>query len=284
MRFALPNRTYKMKICLLTRPSLVAIVLSCLAVASTPVQAALTASYYLAIAEDNDVAHLSAHAGDSVANQDAFMMAQKYAAWKTQQELLAFRDYPWLEITNTSTDPTAAINHFRITIDPSRPYNFDTVFYIESSPGITYAINGLDTIQNGLRSDFIDLTFTGFTADKFFRFRSDIDYDNGNVNMFTDYRNVLTDAGGLNSSTNALVAVDMNTGASFSNRIPPNQLNGPYFTGTTFRTEHSMDMVQPYDIGNSSAVPEPTSWLALGSLVGAAGLYLRRRQVSLTIE
>jgi hypothetical protein len=256
---------------------LIAVGFSWLALAAGPVQAA--PSYYLAIAEDNDVAHLAATAGDSSANQDAFMMAQKYAAWKTQQELLAFRDYPYFEITNTSTDAVSAISHFRITIDPSRAYNFDTVFYIESSPGITYQINGLDTIQNGLRSDYIDLTFTGFTADKFFRFRSDIDFDTGNINMFTDYRNVLTDAGGLNASTNALVNVDM-TGASFSGRIPPNQLMGPYFTGTSFRTEHAMDMVQPYVMGDTSVIPEPTSWLALGTFVGAAGIFYRRRQQS----
>lgn len=258
--------------------TLIAVGYGWLAFAARPVEAA-TASYYLAIAEDNDVVHLAAHAGDSSANQDAFMMAQKYAAWKTQQELLAFRDYPYFEITNTSTDPTAAIAHFRITIDPSRAYNFDTVFYIESSPGITYSINGLDTVQNGLRSDYIDITFTGFTADKFFRFRADIDNDAGNVNFFTDYRTVLTDAGGLNPATNALVNVDMSNGVSFSDRIPPNQLMGPYFTGTAFRTEHAMDMVQPYVIGNAGEViPEPSTWLAVGSLLGASGLFYRRRR------
>ncbi len=186
-----------------------------LALLSSFAQATPTASYYLAIAEDNDVVHLAATANDSQANLAAYMTAQKYAAWKTQQELLAFRDYPYFELTNTSTDPTAAITHFRLAIDPSRPYNFDTVFYIDSSPGINYVINGLDTIQNGLRSDYIDFTFTGFTADKFFRWRSDIDNDTGNINFYTDYRTVLTDAGGLPASSNALVNVDM-TGGSVS--------------------------------------------------------------------
>lgn len=268
---------------LISAPLLLA--LGCLTLIASPAQAAGTASYYLAIAEDNDVVRLAARAGDSSANLDAYMMAQKYAAWKTQQELLAFRDYPYFELTNTSTDPTAAITHFRISIDPSRAYNFDTVFYIEASPGITYQINGLDTVQGGLRSDFIDFTFTGFTSDKFIRWRSDIDNDTGNVNFFTDYRNVLTDAGGLNPSKNALVNVDMTNGISFSDRIPPGQLMGPYFTGTSFRAEHTMDMVQSYTVGNArtNVIPEPTSWLALGSLIGVSGLLFRRNQRSKVI-
>lgn len=253
---------------------------SWLALFAGSVHAAGTTSYYLAIAEDNDVVHLAATAGNSSANQDAYMMAQKYAAWKTQQELLAYRDYPYFELTNTSTDAAAAITHFRITIDPSRAYNFDTVFYVESSPGITYTINGLDTVQNGLRSDFIDFTFSGFTPDKFFRWRSDIDNDSGSINMYTDYRNVLTDAGGLSASKNALVNVDMSNGIAFNERIPGGQLMGPYFTGTSFRTEHAMDMVQSYVIGDTgtAVVPEPTSWLAMGSLLGLGGFVYRRRQ------
>lgn len=251
-----------------------------LALFSGSVQAAGTASYYLAIAEDNDVVHLAATANQSAANLDAYMMAQKYAAWKTQQELLAFRDYPYFELTNTSTDPTVGITHFRLAIDPTRAYNFDTVFYIESSPGITYTINGLDTVQGGLRSDFIDFTFTGFTQDKFFRWRSDIDNDTGNINFFTDYRNVLTDAGGLSASTNALVNVDMTGGFSFSERIPGGQLMGPYFTGTTFRAEHTMDMVQSYTMGGVAAIPEPTSWLAMGSVVCIGAFFYRRRQTT----
>jgi hypothetical protein len=248
-----------------------------LALVSSALQAAPTASYYLAIAEDNDVVRLAATANQSSANMDAYMMAQKYAAWKTQQELLAFRDYPYFELTNTSTDPTAAISHFRLTIDPSRAYNFDTVFYIESSPGITYQINGLDTIQGGARSDYIDFTFTGFTADKFFRWRSDIDNDTGNVNFFTDYRTVLTDAGGLSASTNARVNVDMSNGISFNDQIAGGQLMGPYFTGTAFRTEHAMDMVQSYTVGNAEVIPEPTTWAALSSLLGLGAFAYRRR-------
>lgn len=258
--------------------SLLALCFGWLVLAAGSVQAAGTTSYYLAIAEDNDVVHLAATANQSSANLDAYMMAQKYAAWKTQQELLAFRDYPYFELTNTSTDPAAAISHFRIAIDPSRAYNFDTVFYIESSPGITYTINGLDTVQNGLRSDFIDFTFTGFTADKFFRWRSDIDNDSGNINFYTDYRTVLTDAGGLSAATNALVNVDMTNGTSFSDRIPPGQLMGPFFTGTAFRAEHTMDMVQSYVVGGAEVVPEPTSWMAMGSLAGLGVLVYRRRQ------
>jgi hypothetical protein len=261
---------------------LMAIGFSWLALVTGPVQAAGTASYYLAIAEDNDVAHLSAKAATgNQAAVDMLHMAEMYAMWKTQQELLAFRDYPYFEITNTSTDPTAGITHFRIAIDPTRAYNFDTVFYIESSPGITYAINGLDTIQNGLRSDYIDLTFTGFTADKFFRFRSDIDNDGANVNFFTDYRTVLTDAGGGNPATNALVNVDMSTGASFSDRIPGSQLapGAPFYTGTNFQTYHGGDMVQPYVIGGVSVIPEPSTWVALTSMLGAGGLLYRRRRL-----
>lgn len=259
---------------------LIAIGCSWLALVAGPVQAAGTASYYLAISEDNDVVHLTypATTGNAAA-VDALHMAEHYAAWKTQPELISFRDYPYFEITNTSTDTTAAITHFRIAIDPTRPYNFDTVFYVESSPGITYTINGLDTIQGGLRSDYIDLTFSGFTADKFFRFRSDIDNDTGNINYYTDYRKVLTDAGGFSASTNALVNVDMSNGASFSNRIGAGQLMGPYYDATAIMMEHQMDMVQPYVIGNGSVIPEPTSWLAIGSLIGVGGFCYRRRQL-----
>jgi hypothetical protein len=256
---------------------LLALGFSWLMIGAAPVHA--QASYYLAIAEDSDVAHMSYAA--STGNADAISalkMAEKYAAWKTQPELFSFRDYPYFEITNTSVDPTAAITNFRIAIDPSRPFNFDTVFYVESSPGITYTINNLDTIQNGLRADYIDLSFTGFTADKFFRFRSDIDNDTGNVNFATDFRNVLTDAGDYDSSTNARVTVNMSTGVTFNDQIGANQLMGPYYTTSTMMREHDMDMVQPYTIGNTSVIPEPTSWLALGGLLAGVGIYSRNRR------
>ncbi len=265
---------------------LLALGFSCLALVAGQARAAGTASYYLAIAEDNDVAHLSAKAATgSQAAVDMLKMAEMYAMWKTQQELLAFRDYPYFEITNTSTDPTAGISRFRIAIDPARPFNFDTVFHIQSSPGITYAINGLDTVQGGVRSDYIDLTFTGFTADKFFRFRSDIDNDAGNVNFFTDYRSVLTDASGMSAASNALVSVNMSTGANFSDRIGGNQLGPgmPFITGTNFQNYHGNDMVQPYVVGNAAeptVIPEPTSWLAVGSLLSVGGLFYRRRRLT----
>ncbi len=56
---------------------------------------------------------------------------------------------------------------------------------------------------------------------------------------------------------------------------------GPFFTGTDFRAQHAMDMVQAYEIGGVAAIPEPTSWLAMGSLLGLSGVFAyRRRQLA----
>jgi hypothetical protein len=233
-------------------------------------------SYSLTVAESEKVA---ADPND--------MMAQKMAAWKTQHELLACRDTPFFNLVNNSMDPTARLNSLRITIPATKAYHFDTFEAFNASPGISYSFSNIDTIQGGIRSKVINIQFFNFLPGMFFRFRTDIDNDVGNINMFTDYRLVLFDANGNDDSNNAKVLTNF-TAASLAPNIqipemslPDYEINGLLLTGDAFRTSHLMDMVQPFTF--AQAIPEPGTWMVLGMVwvASCVGYGARRRRQQL---
>jgi|GEM_PF-1924329 len=238
-------------------------------------------SYELRIAEDEKV----------VANPND-MMAQMMAAWKTQHELLAARDMPYFQILNTSTEPNALITNFKLSLlNPLNNENFDALSSFVVSPGITYAVVTPADGQGGLRSDMIEINFTGFTPGKFVRFRSDVDCDTGNINMFCDYRTVLTNLSGPYGNSPPGLPPKSQSSVVFSStvlpfQIPPQPLPDfnafkPTTTGIGFRSAYSMDSVSPLITGGF--IPEPGTWMMLGllSFAGAFGWGRSRRKMNM---
>ncbi len=127
------------------------------------------------------------------------------AANSTQHELLMARDMPYMQLMNTSPPGTDQIVRFSITVGDlfTNVHHYDWIKVVDASPGITWAIVMPDGDNGGVRTDAIDVLFTGFTTGKFFRFQTDIDNDVGNTDMFTDYRTVLFDMNGSNATDNA---------------------------------------------------------------------------------
>jgi hypothetical protein len=226
---------------------------------------AATMSYALTVCED---LHLLENPSDP--------MAQMMAAWKTASELLVERNQPYVELRNTSD--TASITHFRLTIGDTSQ-NFDYAqFVASSSPGVSMTVLSPDTIQNGLKADFIDLAITGLTPGKFLRFRVDIDPDNINSPAYSDYRTVMFDMNGVSTADNSVSTVTFHDppGADVvqSDVLPDFAMTMPTVIGVAFRTPYSMDHVQAFSLQGTAGgpvVPEPSS-LALMGVGMAAGL------------
>ena len=249
---------------------------------ATQSSAAPLLKWTLAIAEDSKV----------VANPTN-MSAQMMAAWRTQQELLAARDTPFFRLTNTTVDePNAKITKFILKLgsQSSATHNFDAISSLTMSPGVTVAVVTPADGQGELRSNQIELNFTGLTVGKFVQFRADIDCDTGNVNMFCDYRSILSDLSGpFGYNSNPVTGDNATAQVRFSSTVlpfqPPVRRLGtfiamkPTTTGIGFRSAYSMDSVAPLTIGGQ--IPEPGSMMMMGllSLASVFGIgRIRRRQ------
>jgi hypothetical protein len=150
------------------------------------------------------------------------------------------------------------------------------------SPGITWQFVMPDSVNGAVRSDAIDIVFTGFTPGKLVRFQTDIDNDQGNVDVFTDYRQVLFDLGGTNAGDNALVSTHFREPglppAVSREFLPDFAQVGPTNLGFQLISECGPESVNPYiSSGGLVIIPEPAtlSLLACG-LVGLIAIVRRR--------
>jgi hypothetical protein len=208
------------------------------------------------------------------------------AASVSQHELFSMRDMPYLQLMNTSPASNSAseITRFSLTIGNlmNNQQHFDWVRVIDASPGITVQFVMPDTVNNGVRSDAIDVLFTGFTPGKLVRFQTDIDNDQGNVDVFTDFRQVLFDLGGTSTADNAVSTVHFREPG-----LPPGTVQqvlpdfaqlGPTNLGFRLISECGPESVQPYSAGGSlEIIPEPSTFVLLScGLVGLVA-YCRRR-------
>ena len=141
---------------------------------------------------------------------------------------------------------------FSITIGDlfNNTNNFDWVHMIDYSPGITWQVVMPDAVNGAVRSDAIDILFTGFTPGKLVRFQTDIDNDQGDVDIFTDYRQVLFDLGGNNANDNSLVTVQFQQPglpiATSSEHLPDFAQQGPTNLGFRLVSECGPESVNPY--------------------------------------
>jgi len=248
----------------LALPTLSALVVSALLVSSA---VAAPASFELYICESQPL----------VADPNNPQLAAQ-AASASQIQLLSGRDMPYMQLWNTSpVSSDASITRFSLTLSSamSNYYNFDWAKSIQMSPGMTANFIFPDNLDGSLRSNAIEVEFTGFTTDKFIRFQTDIDNDFGNINMFTDYRKVLFDLNGFSTANNALVDLDFNDpvdGDAFYSDVLPNfTASGQTAIGMQFLPCAFHDNVGAFAAGGSSIpVPEPSTWAL--ALVGMAGL------------
>ncbi|MGC4006647.1 MAG: PEP-CTERM sorting domain-containing protein [Pirellulales bacterium] len=205
---------------------------------------------------------------------------QAQAVNVNQQQMSMARDMPYFQLINTS-DVTVSLTNFRLTIDPARAFDFDLATLISASPGITYVLNAIDEVQNGLRSKFIDITFTGFTPGKSVIFRTDIDHTTGDVNAMTDYRLVLftpNSAGTTDQNAKLMITFNNDLNLSHEESLPNFVTNGQVLTCICFRDTASVDTVQPFIV--AQAVPEPGVWMTLGLVAVGGVIAIRRRKAA----
>lgn len=203
----------------------------------------------------------------------------------SQHELFSMRDMPYIQLMNTSPTPNAEITRFSLTIGNlmSNLHHFDWARVIDVSPGITFQAVMPDTGNGNVRSDAIDFIFTGFTPGKLIRFQSDIDNDQGNVDLFTDFRQVLFDLGGSSMSDNAVATATFSAPGLLSNSIqrtlPDFAQIGPTNLGFRLLSECGPESVQPFvDVTVGELVPEPgTIGLFASGLFIFGCVALRRR-------
>jgi PEP-CTERM motif len=227
----------------------------------------------------SEVAELTANPGN--------VPLSAQAANATQHELLAARDMPYMQLMNTSPPGNDQIVRFSITIGDlfNNQHHFDWVRVVDFSPGITWAFVMPDGDNGGVRSDAIDVFFTGFTPGKLIRFQTDIDNDGGNTDMFTDYRTVLFDMNGNNATDNSLVTVQFQQSPGLPLAVASDFLpDYPFLEATNIGIQFGPcgpDAVKTFSAaGSAFVIPEPGS-LALtlmGFAAVAFGCVINRRK------
>jgi hypothetical protein len=125
---------------------------------------------------------------------------------------------PWMKITNNSTSESIA--GFELTIG-DESYNFDAVAAISNkSLGINEILIEPDfNFEGGHRSDQVTYQFSGFEPGKFFQ-AVDIDFDLDNTDSSEDYRQILFDLNGSDSSDNSEIKVTFSDGRILEGKLP----------------------------------------------------------------
>ncbi len=163
---------------------------------------------------------------------------------------------PTIRLTNVSD--ADQITAFNFTIGDTAK-NFDVVFSYTNPLGGTHTLLAPDVGDNGVRSDNIGLTFTGFDAGEFTQFVADIDRDSSPFNTVENYRTVFFNNGGL---LNSVATVTFASGHSLALTLPDGSLSDSVYTFTA-----------------ATNVPDTgsTAWLALATLGVFAAVQSRRR-------
>jgi hypothetical protein len=175
---------------------------------------------------------------------------------------------PIFHLLNTSTT-SAKITHMEITIGDSN-YNFNQ--YEEKTLNtVDLSTFNLQT-DGSVRSNVMTADFTDFDNVNAFRVKTDIDIDS--VNSTENFKTILFDLGGSDSSDNSLVSIDFSDGTFLSGHLPD------YATETENPFIYSLSKNVPGGpVGNpggnpsSPAIPLPSGLWAGLTLLGGLGVF-----------
>lgn len=205
-------------------------------------------------------------------------VAAMLAAWQTQHDLQIARNMPFAELVNTSQMETTEIKMFRMTVGDV-DHQFDWVRVVDASPGVTVSVHLIDTVEQGLAGDELQLEFENFRPGDFVRFQLDLDPDHDDMFPLSDFRTVLFDANGDDATDNATLetifhdaqAVDE---VSLLGQLSDYHIDGPLFVGPAFHNYSVMDHVtifpasQTGQVELATSIPEPSAWVLLMSALG----------------
>jgi hypothetical protein len=131
---------------------------------------------------------------------------------------------PRLILTNTSD--SAGISRFVFTIGDS-DYNFDIVAPVggETTPGVAPTLVTPDGVNDGIRSQFLEVSFTGLVPTRQASFATDVDAGTSNITL--DFTTIFFNNGAL---PNASVLVEFGSAGSLSMVLPDGSAPGSLFT------------------------------------------------------
>jgi hypothetical protein len=208
----------------------------------------------------------------------------------TAAEWVYLRKHPFIEITNTSNDPTDDITSLTIQMhNPTQNLsvmqtNINPVVPVPSDPFPTITSpSSLPTTPNGS----VTLNFSNFAPGDSIIFRLELDPATSADSPFADYRQTMFTIGGTDNSQNASSAVTFQTTDGTVTAGPnqwanlPADLGSQTAFGIAFSCLNTPDtvIVPPVVTGSNSPVPEPSTLVLLGGL-GLLGLPLARKKFS----
>jgi hypothetical protein len=213
-------------------------------------------------------------------------VAALLAAWHTQHDLQLARNMPYVQLINTSEMASTEITKFTMTIGDT-DHNFDWAQVVATSPGVDVTIDLIDTVENGLRGDVLELGLANFVKDAFVRFRVDLDPDAGDAFPLGDFRTILFDANGNDSEDNSRIEVTFDDPDGIEPVTVVSHLEdyvvvGPLFVAPAFHAHSVTDHVEVFPAGGEGylevgvAVPEPHTGTLL--VLGLWAMWFWRRR------
>lgn len=182
------------------------------------------------------------------------------------------KNAPIIRLINTSTEAGAEITGFKMTIGDTA-YNFD-YFWLKSSPTMSYSMLTPDEVNGGARFDSIEATFSDFTANKWFRIKTDIDIDSHDSKE--NWHKILYDfSGPYDIEDNAEFEVTFSTGHMLEGYLKD-------YSVEKKRVRYGRNLTLPSapPPPPPAAVPLPAAvWSGFGLLGGLGGLKVARKNL-----